>query len=237
MTGGAPCVVVPAGALGAAKSRFAPLLGEADRAALALAMLGDVLEAVLAAHAGPLLVVTPDARCAEAARAAGAAALADAGAGYNAAVRLALASDEARAAGAAAIVPADQARARPAELREALAALREAEVVIAPSLDGGTGLLGLRPPDALAPAFGPDSAAAHERAARRAGRSLALLRLPSLALDIDTADDLAAEGPPPGPRTAAFAAACEALAAVRAGGGGAADGGGATLRRAAGGGQ
>ncbi len=235
MTGGAPCVVVAAGALGAAKSRFAPLFGEAERAALALAMLGDVLEAVRAAHDGPLLVVTPDARCAEAARAAGAAPLADAGTGYNAAVRLALASDAARAAGAAAIVPADQARARPSEMREALGALREAEVVLAPSLDGGTGLLGLRPPDAIAPAFGPDSAAAHERAARRAGRSLALLRLASLALDIDTPADLDAPGPPPGPRTAAFAAARAAQRGGARNEGGAGAGGGATLRRAAGG--
>ena len=170
-------------------------------------MLGDVLDAVRAAHDGPLLVVTPDERYEPVAAIARATLLIDAGTGYNDAVRLALASDEARAAGAAAVLPADQARARPSELREALDALAAHEVVVVPSLDGGTGLLGLRPPDAIAPAFGPGSASAHEAAARAAGRTLAVVRLASLERDIDTADDLAAAGPPLGPRTAAFVAA------------------------------
>ena len=210
---GAPCVIVPVQALGAAKSRLAGVLPEQDRAELVVAMLEDVLEAVRGAHDGPLLLVTPDEQYEPAAAVARATLLVDAGTGYNEAVRLALGSPEVQAAGAGVIVPADQARAQPGELREALDALATHEVVIVPSLDGGTGLLGLRPPDAIAPAYGPGSAAAHERAAREAGRSLALLRLASLERDIDTADDLGDPEPPLGPRTAAFVAARRALLA------------------------
>jgi 2-phospho-L-lactate guanylyltransferase len=212
-----PCVIVPVQALDAAKSRLAEVLAPAARADLVRAMLGDVLAAVRAAHAGALLLVTPDARYADLAAEAGAVVLGDAGTGYNAAVRLALASPEASAAGAAAILPADQARAQPAELGAALAALADHEVVLVPSLDRGTGLLALRPPDAIEPAYGPGSAASHERAARQAGRALALLRLPSLQRDVDTVADLLEAGPPLGARTSAFVAARRELLAERAG--------------------
>ena len=206
-----PCVIVPVKALEVAKSRLAAAVAPDARAALVLAMLGDVLAAVRQAHAGLLLVVTPDARYGALAGEFGAALLADDGSGYNAAVRLALASLEAGAAGAAVVIPADQARAQAAELRTALDAVAAAEVVLVPSLDGGTGLLGLRPPDAIAPAYGPGSATAHREAAGRAGRELAELALPSLERDVDTVEELLRierpPGPPLGPRTAAFVAA------------------------------
>ena len=208
-----PCVIVPVQAVGSAKSRLAEVLPDHDRAELVLAMLTDVLAAVRAAHDGPLLLVTPDEQYEPAAAVARATLLIDGGTGYNEAVRLALASPEVEAAGAAVVVPADQARAQASELRTALDALREHEVVVVPSLDGGTGLLGLRPPDAIEPAYGPDSAAAHEGAARAAGRSLVVLRLASLERDIDTAGDLADAAPPLGPRTAAFVASRRALLA------------------------
>ncbi|MCY4455946.1 MAG: 2-phospho-L-lactate guanylyltransferase [Chloroflexi bacterium] len=206
-----PCVIVPVQALASAKSRLAEVLPDRDRAELVLAMLGDVLEAVRAAHDGPLLLVTPDEQYELAAAVVGATLLIDTGTGYNEAVRLALASSEVEAAGAAVVVPADQARAQATDLRSALDALDAHEVVVAPSLDGGTGLLGLRPPDAIEPAYGPGSAGAHEQAARSAGRSLAVLQLASLARDIDTVEDLADAEPPLGPRTAAFVAARRAL--------------------------
>ena len=201
------CVIVPVKALDAAKSRLAEAFAPDARAALVLAMLGDVLAAARQAHAGPLLVVTPDPRYGALASEFGAILLADDGTGYNAAVRLALASAEARAAGAAVVLPADQARAQPSELRAALDALASAEVVLVPSLDGGTGLLGLRPPDAITPAYGPGSATAHRAAAERAGRALAMLTLPSLERDVDTVEELLRADPPLGPRTEAFVAA------------------------------
>ncbi len=56
----------------------------------------------------------------------------------------------------------------------------------------GTNALLLSPPDAIGPAFGPDSCARHADRARRLGHELAVERLDSLALDLDTPDDLAA---------------------------------------------
>ena len=53
-------VLVPVKPLSEAKSRLAPALAIEDRQALVRAMLADVLAAVRAAHAGPLLVLSPD---------------------------------------------------------------------------------------------------------------------------------------------------------------------------------
>ena len=56
----------------------------------------------------------------------------------------------------------------------------------------GTNALLLAPPDAIVPAFGPGSFDRHVAAARAAGVAAHVERLPSLALDVDTAGDLAA---------------------------------------------
>jgi 2-phospho-L-lactate guanylyltransferase len=202
---GAIAVLVPVKALGEAKSRMAPLLTAQERRELALAMLRDVLAAVRAVHAGPLLLVSPSDACDGVARAFGAGRVEDRGTGYNRGVALALASEQVRVAPAAVVLPADQARALPSDLARLLDALRDADVALVPSADGGTGALGLRPPSAIKPAFGPASAAAHRRLAEAAGLRLALPDCPSLRHDIDDLDDLIDEcGYPPGVATAAF---------------------------------
>ena len=206
MSAPAACLIVPVKGLDDAKSRLAAALAPALRARLVLAMLEDVLAAARAAHDGTLLVVTPDTRYEEIAARVDASLLRDDGNGYNAAVSCALASPVAREAAAAVVLPADQARAHPAELRSALAALREAEVVVVPSRDGGTGLLGLRPPGAIGPAFGSRSATRHRALAEGAGLALAWLELPSLRHDVDTVDDLLHGDLPLGPATARFVA-------------------------------
>ena len=223
-----PCVIVPVKALGEAKSRLGSVLDQKQRASLVLAMLEDVLSAVRAAHGGPLLVVTPDLDYEATAARAGAELLADAGGGYNAAVRQALGAGAATEAGSAIVLPADQPRADPADLRSATGALSEVEVLVAPSGDGGTGLLGLRPPSAIAPAFGLDSAARHRALGERAGRRVAWLELLSLRDDVDTVDDLLREGAPLGAATAAFVAAHAVLLSSRGSPGARSGRGGAT---------
>ena len=211
------CVIVPVKGLGEAKSRLASVLGPEQRASLVLAMLEDVLIAVRAAHDGPLLLVTPDDEYTPAAQRAGAELLADAGGGYNAAVAQALAAAGAREAGAALVLPADQPRARPEELRTAIEALWEHGVVVAPSRDGGTGLLGLRPPDAIAPAFGIGSGARHRALGEAAGLEVGWLELPSLRDDVDEAADLLRAGAPLGEATAAFVVAHASILAADGG--------------------
>ena len=83
---------------------------------------------------------------------------------------------------------------------------RPRAALIVPDRHGtGTNALVLSPPDAFAPAFGPDSCARHVSRARAAGISFALERIESLAIDLDTPEDMrgparpAAAGPRAGP--------------------------------------
>lgn len=188
----APVVLVPMKPLAEAKSRLREAFGEPARAQLVLAMLTDVLAAARAAYAGPICLATSD-RAYDLHRERYAVGwLPDLGTDYNSAVAGALRSDAVRAAGAAVVLPADIPCAAPEDIAIAIEALRRAEVVLVPAHNSGTGLLGLRPPEAIAPAFGPRSALAHRRAAARAGRSIEVLDCPSLARDIDTIADAAA---------------------------------------------
>jgi 2-phospho-L-lactate guanylyltransferase len=80
-------------------------------------------------------------------------------------------------------------------------------VVIVPDRHGqGTNALLLTPPDVMEPAFGEGSFARHAARARAAGAAVRVADLPSLALDVDTPEDLAAllAGRADAPRTRAL---------------------------------
>jgi 2-phospho-L-lactate guanylyltransferase len=206
MSGGAGdrlAVIVPVKPLERAKTRLAAALGNAARRALVPAMLDDVLAAVRAAHDGPLLLISTDSRYDETAARHEARRVPDGSPGYNGAVGAALQLDAVAAAGAALILPADLPQLRPDAVRTLAQALEQAAVVLVPSADAGTSALGMRPPDAIRLAFGPDSAAAHRRLARQAGLVLAEPPLPAIAIDIDTLDDLRSVAPHAGPATTA----------------------------------
>jgi 2-phospho-L-lactate/phosphoenolpyruvate guanylyltransferase len=64
-------------------------------------------------------------------------------------------------------------------------------VLIVPDRHGtGTNALLLTPPDALAPSFGPDSRRRHVAEAESAGLEAEVVEVPSLAMDVDTPEDL-----------------------------------------------
>ena len=184
-------VLVPVKRLDDAKSRLAGALAPADRRALALAMLGDVLAAVgRSRSAASLSVVTGDPEAAAAARLGGATARDDEGRPWNAALMGAIADLPEGAP--VAIVAGDLPLLEPGDVDALVEALDGTAVVVGRAHDGGTNALALGPPGAIAPHFGePASAALHARLAREAGYEPVVLDRPGLALDIDTEADLA----------------------------------------------
>jgi len=90
------------------------------------------------------------------------------------------------------VLPADLAYVGPADIVALLTSLRPGNAgVVAPSKDGGTGALLMRPPNLIQPAFGRGSATRHLARLRAVAASMSTLYRPGLSLDIDTSADLA----------------------------------------------
>ncbi|HXG77275.1 MAG TPA: NTP transferase domain-containing protein [Gaiellaceae bacterium] len=171
-----PTTVVPY--RGDAKRRLPSSL----RAAVALAMLGDVVEAALAL--GRVLVVTDDADAVP----PGAEHVPDPGEGLGAAVQAGLAGVE----GPALVVNADLPCATPAALRR----LSASGLALVEAADGTTNALSLPDPARFAPLYGPGSAARF-----RAHAPFRTLALPELREDVDALADLERLASRLGPRT------------------------------------
>lgn len=199
--------LVPVKRFDRAKARLSGLLGPSERAALAEAMLGDVLDA-LARTPGiaGVLVVSGSIRARELALEAGAEIDDDPlESGVNEAVDRGLRRLESMAISAVVVTPSDLPFATSAEFAAVLAALDRAPVVLAPAArDGGTNILAMAPPGALAPSFGPDSFARHLASAQAIGLRLAVLTLAGAGHDIDVPADLdSSAAPGAGARTRA----------------------------------
>jgi 2-phospho-L-lactate/phosphoenolpyruvate guanylyltransferase len=173
---GVPTIVVPY--RGDAKRR----LPASIRAAAALAMLGDVVEAALSV--GLVLVVTDDAAVVP----PGAEWAPDPGEGLGAAVSAGLAHVDDHAL----VVNADLPGATPAAIRE----LAAAGLALVEAADGTTNALSLPKPSVFAPLYGPGSA---ERF--RAHAAFATVRIPELEVDVDDLQDLEQLGSLLGRRT------------------------------------
>jgi len=188
--------VVVARVANGAKSRLASALDPAERRALAVAMLADVVTACAAAPdvLNGVVAVVDDPEAAATAEAAGALAIYDTRPNdMNAAASRGLACAARNGAGAAILLPGDIPLLSHSDLRTIVAAARDADraVVIGASRDGqGTNALFLRPVDAIAPAFGPPSVDRHVALAHAAGAQTVVLADLDLSLDIDTPADL-----------------------------------------------
>jgi 2-phospho-L-lactate guanylyltransferase len=150
-----------------------------------LAMLGDVLAAVLAV--GHARVVTADPEGRLLARDAGADVVADPGGGQGAAVLAALDGLE---PGAMLIVNADVPCVAPDDLRALLAATPAGGLALVEALDGTTNALSLPAREAFADCYGRDSAARFRAHAEGLGLQVVVAAIPNLAEDVDTIDDL-----------------------------------------------
>jgi 2-phospho-L-lactate guanylyltransferase len=185
--------ILPVKSFGAAKQRLAPALGSASRQALAKAMFADVLASLgRVAELDRVAVVTADPMAGAAAREEGVPVLRDtAQAGQSAAASIGIAHALAEGFERVLLVPGDTPLLDPGEAAALLAAPRAVSIV--PDRHGtGTNALVLRPPDAIAPSFGPGSLRRHVEAAQAAGVSFAVDEVPTLMLDVDTGDDLSA---------------------------------------------
>ncbi len=156
-------------------------------------MLEDVLQALGAALAGSVHVVSTHAEVMDLARRHGAVCLAEsADRGHTEAV--AVAQQEARASGAERFltIPGDVPCVTAGEVASVLRALpSERGALFVPSLSGfGTNAALLAPPDIMALKFGEPSFDNHLEAARQRGLSPVVLDLPGLGLDIDAPEDL-----------------------------------------------
>jgi 2-phospho-L-lactate/phosphoenolpyruvate guanylyltransferase len=188
--------VLPVKSFARAKQRLREAVGGGEREELAAAMVGDVLSALGAVEAiDDVIVVTAEPVAARTAQRAGAAVVDDPEeAGQSAAAGRGIDFALVRGADRVLLVPGDCPALDPDDVARLLArAAAPPSVVIVPDRHGtGTNALLLAPPGVVGPSFGAGSFARHAARASAAGATVRVCELPSLGLDVDTPDDLAA---------------------------------------------
>ncbi len=187
-------IVVPIKSFGAAKHRLDGLLERAERVQLARAMAEDVLEMVARVEGPGHFAVSEDPEALALATRYGIEPIEDrAVQGQSAAVRQGFDAAWDRGFSAAVTIPGDVPGVSLDDLQALCTYRPEVEVVLVPDRDGlGSNGLRLIPPHAIALRFGEDSLRLHQDEAERAGRSMVVLPLPSLAVDLDRPEDVAA---------------------------------------------
>ena len=188
-------VVIPAKDFHGAKQRLAGLLRPHERSALARATLTDTLTAcVQAAGLAGIGVVTGDRAVAELAESMRAEVLWEAEArGQSTAVARGGRECLWRGIPSMLTMPGDIPLLTAADVEALAAAAQSApSAVMVPNReDTGTNALLLTPPDCLPVAFGDDSFRRHLRLCTERGLAVDVRRMPRVALDIDTPEDLA----------------------------------------------
>ena len=194
-------VVLPVKRFAHAKTRLAEAVGPPARAALMRAMLADVLGALDRVESVErVIVVTGEGRAEKVAMVTAPRLTTTVEVlqepeehGHSQAAVLGIVRALALGAECSALLPGDCPLLDPAELEAALGRMSAGRVAVIPDRHGtGTNGLLLAPADAIGPVFGEGSCERHLDRARRAGHRAALEELPSLALDLDTPDDLGA---------------------------------------------
>ena len=184
--------ILPVKGFSSAKQRLRHGLSPELRQSLAEAMFSDVLSALALTSLDEVIVVTAGERARRIAEDHGAKALEDQEPGHNAAAAIGIAAALKQGAGQALLVPGDCPGLDPAEVDALLArpATPPSALVVPDRHGTGTNALLLTPPDALEPSFGPGSCKRHVALATDRGTHAEVVTVPSLALDIDTLEDL-----------------------------------------------
>lgn len=193
--------ILPVKRFARAKTRLVETIGPPGRAAILRAMLGDVLASLeRSEEIERVVMVTGEGRAEKVAlehakrNRKPIEVLQDPrDEGHSEAATLGIMRAKSLGAKTCALLPGDCPLLDGGELDEALTALTNDTVGVVPDRHGtGTNALILSPCDAIGPAFGPDSCERHLDRAGRAGWDAQRIEIPSLALDLDTADDLEA---------------------------------------------
>lgn len=188
--------IVPVKSFDTAKQRLADALARGSRESLAQAMFADVLAALRRARSlAAIAVVTAEPAAEEIARREAIVLHDDQLAGQSAAAEIGVRHALVMGFERVVLVPGDTPLLEPADLDALLerCAADGIGVAIVPDRHGsGTNALVLAPPDAIRPAFGPDSRARHVALAEAAGVPHRVEHAPSLEHDVDTPDDLEA---------------------------------------------
>ena len=184
--------IVPIKRFDRAKSRLSASAAAAHRPALAKAMLADVLLGLGESRlVDRIVVVSGEPAAREIAIGAGAEHLDDPDdAGHSEAAAIGVADAISHGAECVALLPGDCPLVDSVELDRELGAQAPGVAVIPDRHGTGTNGLILSPPDIISPAFGPGSRDRHLELARAAGARCRTATIPSMALDLDTGDDL-----------------------------------------------
>jgi 2-phospho-L-lactate guanylyltransferase len=188
-------ILVPVKNLANAKQRLSAVLDPAARQELARAMCSDVLETLAGWQGRPAVtVVTSDPFARHVAERLGFEVLADdINPGETSAIEMATALCRDRGADYTLVIPADIPLIELSELQAIVDSAPQTGAVLVPDAAGRGTNAALRAPADLFPLrFGNDSFLPHLAAAKATGLPCVVLELPSIALDVDRAEDLQA---------------------------------------------
>jgi 2-phospho-L-lactate guanylyltransferase len=185
--------ILPTKPFETAKQRLAPQVQLGTRRALMESMFSDTLLALRRVPSiDQIFVVTSDSIASQIAAGHETLVVADTASSHSEAAQLGISRALAMGATRALLVPGDCPLLDPIELEQLIARPAPARsVLIVPDRHGeGTNALLLTPPDAMPPSFGEGSCQRHADLAISHGATPEVVQLPSLALDIDTPEDL-----------------------------------------------
>lgn len=188
------CVILPVKPFDDAKERLATGLAAEQRRLIAEAMVRDVVAALARAReVDGVVVISAEPKLKDIAGELADAIIPDQRSGHSDAAKAGVAWAIDNDFNRVVMLPGDCPLLDAAELDDLIERTREDRIefaVIPDRMGAGTNALVISPPDAVEPSFGPDSRQRHIAMGLAASRRVAEHEVPSLALDLDTAEDL-----------------------------------------------